>query len=130
MKLPPQVESASVARIDSDGSLQFRTVGPNAPVLQRVPVEGRYSDGAHTALGPAVNLLLHVVNGRLHELEVYKDDGSVITVCPFEVAPRSDRGVVRYRHVGHPLRISGILQRTIRPPLQIAAWIPSGIDER
>jgi len=30
-------------------------------------------------------LLLHVIEGRLHELEVYKDDGSDILIGPYEV---------------------------------------------
>jgi len=86
-ELTAQVDRATVSRIDREGSLQFRTVGPSALVNQRVPVEGRYPDGSDDPIGPAVNLLLHVVNGRLHELEVYKDDGSDIIVGPFEAPP-------------------------------------------
>jgi hypothetical protein len=84
-ELAVQANCASVSRIDREGSLQFRTVGPFAPVRQRVPVGGRYRDGSDDPLGPVVNLLLHVVDGRLHELEIYKDDGSGIVVGPFEV---------------------------------------------
>jgi hypothetical protein len=86
-ELAAQADRATVSRIDREGSLQFRTVGPLAPVSQRVPVEGRYLDGSDDPLGPAVNLLLHVVDGRLHELEVYKDDGNDIVVGPFEIPP-------------------------------------------
>lgn len=86
-ELAVQADRASVSRIDRAGSLQFRTVGPSAPVSQRVPVEGRYLDGSDDPLGPAVHLLLHVVDGHLHELEVYKDDGSDIVVGPFAVPP-------------------------------------------
>lgn len=84
-ELAAQVEEARVSQIDQDGSLQFRTVGPDAPLGERVPVEGRYLDGTDDPFGPAVNLLLHVVKGRLHELEVYKDDGTDIIVSPFAV---------------------------------------------
>jgi hypothetical protein len=86
-ELATQVELATISRIDSEGRLQFRTTGPDAPVAQRVPVEGSYLDGSTDPFGPAVHLLLHVVNGRLHELEVYKDDGSDIVVGPFEISP-------------------------------------------
>jgi len=50
-------------------------------------VEGRYPDGSDDPVGPAVNLLLHVVDGRLHELEVYKDDGNDFVVGPSEAPP-------------------------------------------
>lgn len=84
--LAEQVRTALVRRIDDEGSLRFRVDGARAEVAERVPVEGRYrdSDGPD---GPGVNLLLHVVGGRLHELEVFKDDGAYIRVGPFEVTP-------------------------------------------
>ena len=40
-----------------------------APVRERVPVE------ATTRVGPGVDVLLHVVDGLLRELEVYRQDG-------------------------------------------------------
>jgi hypothetical protein len=52
-ELIAQIEQATVSRIDREGSLQFRTTGPNAPVAQRVPVEGSYPDGTSDPLGPA-----------------------------------------------------------------------------
>lgn len=87
-ELAAQARSALVRRVDQVGSLRFQVDGPRAGVRGRVPVEGYYHDdgsgpGPHR---PAVNLLLHVVDGRLHELEVYKDDGSDIHVGPFEVS--------------------------------------------
>jgi hypothetical protein len=87
-ELAAQARSALARRIDHEGSLRFRVVdGPQAAVRARIPVEGRYHDdgsglGSHR---PAVNLLLHVIGGRLHELEVYKDDGGAILIGPFEV---------------------------------------------
>ncbi|MCM2476311.1 hypothetical protein HGO38_22870 [Rhizobium sp. CG5] len=81
-----QLETARVSTIDPEGSLQFRVTGLPAAVEQRVPIEAYYFD-----LGmnhrPAVNLLLHVVNGMLHELEVYKDDGSSIATGLSRVDP-------------------------------------------
>ncbi|WP_442965934.1 DUF6984 family protein [Rhizobium sp. 42MFCr.1] len=77
--LRSQLETARVSRIDAEGSLQFRVRGPLAEVQERVPTEGYYFD-ADVDYRPAVNVLLHVVEGKLHELEVYKDDGSPIQV--------------------------------------------------
>lgn len=86
-ELAAQARVALVRRIDREGSLSFQVDGPPAKVRGRVAVEGRYhDDGAEPAVGrPAINLLLHVIEGRLHELEVYKDDGSDIAIGPFEV---------------------------------------------
>ena len=51
---------------------------PPAPVLQRIPVEatGRDEDGA------PVMILLHVVQGYLSELEVYRADGDRLRCAP------------------------------------------------
>lgn len=76
--LRSQLETARVSAIDAEGSLQFRVSGPLANVQQRVPTEGYYFDAEGVDYRPAVNVLLHVVEGKLHELEVYKDDGSAI----------------------------------------------------
>ena len=56
---------------------------PPAPVLRRVPVE------ATTTAGPAADVLLHVVNGRLNELEVFRHDG--------EPAALPDSGILKLR---------------------------------
>lgn len=72
-QLAAQLDSVQVREIDEIGSLELVNVsGPAAMVKGRVPVEGLLLD----ADGIEVHLLLHVVNGRLHELEIYKDDGS------------------------------------------------------
>lgn len=75
-----QLKTASVSAIDVDGSLEFRASGPPADVEQRVPTEGYYFDTEGVAPRPAVHVLLHVVDGMLNELEVYKDDGSPIEI--------------------------------------------------
>jgi hypothetical protein len=72
--------SAALARtIDSEGSLEFSvTSDERAEVIHRVPVEGEYAD----ADGVPVHVLMHVVNGVLRELEIYKADGSGISNRP------------------------------------------------
>ncbi|CUX39932.1 MULTISPECIES: DUF6984 family protein [Agrobacterium] len=67
-----------MSAIDAEGSLLFRVSGPLANLQQRLPTEGYYFDAEGVDYRPAVNVLLHVVEGKLHELEVYKDDGSAI----------------------------------------------------
>ncbi|ULJ74351.1 hypothetical protein [Rhizobium gallicum] len=42
-------------------------------------------DGPNRGSGPAIHLLIHVLEGKLHEFEVYKDDGTAITVIPADV---------------------------------------------
>lgn len=63
--------------IDEDGSLRlFVKDEPPAPVARRIPTEGTYVD----ADGVRVHVLLHVVDGYLDELEVYREDsGRVLT---------------------------------------------------
>jgi hypothetical protein len=82
------LQSAMVRSIDDEGSLKIRTSGPRAPIRRNVPVEGRYFD-TETADGfdPAINLLLHAIDGMLDELEGYKDDGSEIRIGAFEIDP-------------------------------------------
>lgn len=83
-RLAAQARTALVRQIDDEGSLRFRVEGAPAVVTGRVPAEGSYQDG-DDPFGPRVNLLLHVVGGRLHELEVFKDDSMSIHLGPFEV---------------------------------------------
>jgi hypothetical protein len=47
---------------------------PRAPVALRIPVEGMAAD----ADGVAIAVLLHVVDGWVTELEVYRVDGKQI----------------------------------------------------
>lgn len=79
-----QLKEAMVMRIDANGSLRFRGDGPFANVAERVAVEGFYCDDVN-GRGALVHLLLHVVDGRLHELEIYKEDGSPILIDPYEI---------------------------------------------
>jgi len=86
-ELAAQLRTATVSRIDCDGSLEFRVSGPAANLANGVPVSGRFVDALGDEQGPAVNILLHVADGKLSELEIYKDDGSQIVESPFEIDP-------------------------------------------
>jgi hypothetical protein len=79
-ELNEQLVGLQAKIIDDDGSLALKVAVPiRAVVSQRVPIEGRYSDyDTQPGLGPFVNILLHVVDGLMVELEIYKDDGSPI----------------------------------------------------
>ena len=68
-----------MTQIDEGGSLQFSIEAlSSAPVLERIPVEAEYMD----ADGITVHVLLHVVDGKLLELEIYKDDSSLVLIPP------------------------------------------------
>jgi hypothetical protein len=78
-ELRAQIEAASVREVDEDGSLEFRVrTAQKAPVARRVPVEAEARD----ADGGNVHVLLHVVDGRVDELEFYKEDGSRVLKRP------------------------------------------------
>ncbi|WJH39984.1 hypothetical protein N7E02_25490 [Aliirhizobium terrae] len=91
--------SAEVVRLTSEGSLRFRTDGPLADVMDNdapssrdndfIPVEGFYDDAADhgrpLSVARLVRLALHVTNGRISELEIYKEDGSPIITDPYDV---------------------------------------------
>jgi len=60
---------------DNYGSILLKPhESKRAAVETRVPVEGEYIDSDNVP----VSVLLHVVDGYLHELEVFKADGSDI----------------------------------------------------
>jgi hypothetical protein len=80
-----QLEGLLVKTIDKEGSLslQVTSLAPLAEVETRVVSEGHYSDDDEICCeGPQVNVLLHVVKGKLAEIEIYKDDGSPIKRAP------------------------------------------------
>lgn len=68
--LREQVSSLAVAPIDVEGSLRLEAEGPRAEVRERVPVEAMVED----VDGVTIHVLLHVVDGLMSELEIYKDD--------------------------------------------------------
>ncbi len=60
---------------DNYGSIYLKTSFPKkAQVKERVPVEGHIQDSD----GVPVEVLLHVVDGYINELEIVKADGSPI----------------------------------------------------
>lgn len=72
-QLSRQVDDCLVRVIDDNGSLEFH-VNPElsrADLENRVPVEAEGVD----ADGVGVHVLLHVPDGRVAELEIYRDDG-------------------------------------------------------
>lgn len=65
---------------DNYGSIEFDVrTNLKAHVQQRVPVEGI----AYDVDKVPIELLLHVVNGKVKELEIVKADGSLIKAFPF-----------------------------------------------
>jgi hypothetical protein len=83
-ELLQQIPGLQAKNIDAEGSLRFRVAGgPLAPIKRDVIAEAQYTDTPESgSLGVQVNLLLHVSNGRLFILEVYKDDGTPIARAP------------------------------------------------
>jgi len=83
-----QLSGASVKTIDEDGSLSIKvTAGAPAGIPIRVPVTAHTED----VDGMWMELLLHVVNGRLHELEIWRGDLAPVKRWPsasnLELAP-------------------------------------------
>jgi hypothetical protein len=70
--LSEQLGSVAVRPLDENGSLELSTAAgaPRAEVVRRVPVEAELEDRD----GVTVHVLLHVVDGLLKELEVYRED--------------------------------------------------------
>jgi hypothetical protein len=79
-ELRQQLDGIMARIIDEDGSIKFLVTNKiRAQARTRVPVEGNTSitEGEpYQVFAPHVNVLLHVVEGLLDELEIYCDDGS------------------------------------------------------
>ena len=82
--LSGQIAGALVQPLDPEGSFSIRPApgSRKAEVLRRVPVEAEYDD----ADGVTVHVLLHVLDGYLNELEIYREDSGPLraTVMPDE----------------------------------------------
>lgn len=75
-ELESQLRHVSGVPIDGNGSLRLVVRGGlPAPVERRVPTEGVYLDDD----GVRVHVLLHVVDGYLDELEVYREDSGRVS---------------------------------------------------
>lgn len=77
--LAEQLAEAKVRQIDEFGSLDFY-VRParRAKLERRIPIEGQFRD----ADGTMIHLLLHVLDGAMDELEVFKEDLSEVIELP------------------------------------------------
>ena len=75
-----QIAAAKGRRIDDDGSLELSVVdAPPAAVERRIPVEAEIED----LDGVTVHLLLHVLDGFVSELEIFREDsGPVLGPLP------------------------------------------------
>ena len=70
-----QLSVARSRRIDDHGCLALSASGaPRAPVLRRVPIEAVADD----IDGMTIHVLLHVVDGYIDELELYREDGQTL----------------------------------------------------
>ena len=80
VELLQQLVGLEASAIDGSGSLWLKaTHGERAPIRSTPAVEARYPDlDASDEFGSCVNVLLHVKEGYLSMLEMYKDDGSKI----------------------------------------------------
>ncbi len=69
-----QIVHVRCRTIDDEGSLELHVLAdvPRASVTARVATEGHMVDTD----GMVVHVLLHVVDGFMSELEVYRDDGT------------------------------------------------------
>ncbi len=78
-ELASMLDQVRVRTIDELGSLELRTqAGGEAPVAKTIPVEAEAQDED----GCLIHVLLHVVDGRPVELEIFKDDGSRVRQMP------------------------------------------------
>ena len=82
-ELRQQAESVRAKLIDEyNDEYNSLALSVHSPILAstefRVPVEAEYLD----ADGVPICILLHVVDGRLHELEIFKADGGTIKNPP------------------------------------------------
>jgi len=78
-ELRQQLATAKVVPIDDEGSLRLHAASPlSVRPVERVPVTAIFEDADKIP----IYLLLHVIEGRLAELEIYKADGSEIVIPP------------------------------------------------
>lgn len=74
-ELRQQLSTTLGSTLDENGSLRLAASGgPLAHMVRLIPVEAEFAD----LDGVIVHVLLHVVNGRLHELEIYREDSGEV----------------------------------------------------
>ena len=78
-ELTVQCAQLLVSSIDNDGGLRLKAhAGHPARVVRRIPVEADYDD--RDGMRMRVHVLVHVVDGWLDELEVFREDGKRVIV--------------------------------------------------
>ena len=78
-ELAPMVRNVLVRTTDEDGGLELRSqTEGKSPVVKRVPVEAEAKDED----GVVIHMLLHVVDGKPVELEVFREDGATVRRMP------------------------------------------------
>lgn len=82
-ELRQQIKNCKVRTLteykDNYGSIEFKDVlGEEAIVKERVPVEGRTKDGG----GGPILILLHIIKGKIDELEFVRMDGAPMQGSP------------------------------------------------
>jgi uncharacterized protein DUF6984 len=78
-ELVEMLRELDVKTIDENGSLELHTrLEQKAPVVKRIPVEAEGVDKD----GVKIHILLHAVQGKPVELEIYKEDGSLVVESP------------------------------------------------
>jgi hypothetical protein len=66
-----QAEQALCRTLDESGSLELLYEGPiHAVVARRIPTEAEALDSD----GTVIHYLLHVSEGKIHELEIFRED--------------------------------------------------------
>ena len=74
-----QLESAQVWSLGMNGGLAIAPTSPVvATVINRIPVE---AEGVDDDLAP-IHILLHVVDGRVSDLEIFREDGGPVRKVP------------------------------------------------
>jgi hypothetical protein len=78
--LVEQLQELKADPIDVNGSLKLMPApsAPRAEVRRRIPVEAETGDRD----GVTIHILLHVLEGHMHELEVYREDSARVETRP------------------------------------------------
>ena len=82
-QLVQQLHGLRVKRIDRDGSLQLEVTSEARTPYNGLAVEARCPDsGTLCQTDPHINLLLHLRDGKMWMLEIYRDDSLPIKAEP------------------------------------------------
>jgi hypothetical protein len=82
-ELLQQLDGLRVKRIDQDGSLQLEVTSKAQAPYDGLAVEARCPDSdTRDQTDPHINLLLHLREGKMWMLEIYRDDSLPIKAEP------------------------------------------------